>query len=962
MKRILICLVLLAGLLIGTPAATSAETLTIPCGLNGGEYYVSMPAGLLSGSNPNTRCSGELFIDSRVKVIGGLAFEKSTVTSVILPKSVLQIAPYAFADTVINSISIPDSVTTIGPGAFAFTKLASIKLPKYLDRIEESLFYGTPLTSITIPKQVKSIGDNAFRGTLLGKVSIPDTVSSIGDYAFEDSQLTEVIIPDSIVEIQEGTFANTPLTSIKIGKSVQRIGSSAFLFTKISSLVIPDSVTTIGRGAFGGSSISTITIPNSVKEIGDAAFAGTKLTSVVIPNSLTRISASLFLDTQLNSVIIPNSITNIGKYAFFNTPLTSINIPDSVTVIGDYAFSYTSLQSLNIPDSVTTIGEAAFARIDELVSVSIPDGLQNLGQKVFEDNYALKTILYCGEFVDFPVSPTCTPERRAAVELKAKEESEAKAKADLKAKTEADAKAQIDKAVSEIAAKTEADAKAAIDKAVAETEAKLKADLKAEKDSKLESDTSDCPENWIIPTPNLSIRWDSASNSFKSNFGQIFGNSEPEILSFNTNDFNNAKLSKISEFFGTEFLERLRAEGGNVGLRDILAVEPTINYLSALITNTEVDSFPIRWDYKKNFSELTPSSLLSSGILLEDIEGKEIQYILEITKRGCANKRVVMSTAVTFPKSGVVQKPIGLDNWVADTEAYLRSRYEVAEKRTVNWLVFDSNVKKFRELLDQLESKAKTTNPPFDVPVEMSPVVYVGEDDLQFVPFLMGIPSKTCFWGSPLYPFYFYLDSSVRLRSTPCKIVAFAPDYRNLTIDSKNSWASLVLVEVLDIPVRKTLTKTEAISIFQPIIKDIIATKNFSEPLSVDRINEEFLSIVLKRGIRDFLEEGGKLISDEVKRIETEKAAAEKAAADKVAAELKAKQEADAKVAAEKFAADKAAGEKIIADANAEAARILAAAKAAAAKKKITITCVKGKLSKKVTAVKPLCPKGYKKK
>ena len=52
------------------------------------------------------------------------------------------------------------------------------------------------------------------------------------------------------------------------------------------------------------------------------------------------------------------------------------------------------------------------------------------------------------------------------------------------------------------------------------------------------------------------------------------------------------------------------------------------------------------------------------------------------------------------------------------------------------------------------------------------------------------------------------------------------------------------------------------------------------------------------------------------------------------------------------------------AEAKAAAAKILAAAKAkaAAAKKKTTITCVKGKLIKKVTAVKPVCPKGYKKK
>lgn len=84
-------------------------------------------------------------------------------------------------------------------------------------------------------------------------------------------------------------------------------------------------------------------------------------------------------------------------------------------------------------------------------------------------------------------------------------------------------------------------------------------------------------------------------------------------------------------------------------------------------------------------------------------------------------------------------------------------------------------------------------------------------------------------------------------------------------------------------------------------------------------------------------------------------------AAEKTEAELKAKQEADAKTAAELKAKDeaKAVADKLIADAKVEAARILAAAKAAATKK-TTITCIKGKLTKKVTAVKPRCPVGYK--
>ena len=89
----------------------------------------------------------------------------------------------------------------------------------------------------------------------------------------------------------------------------------------------------------------------------------------------------------------------------------------------------------------------------------------------------------------------------------------------------------------------------------------------------------------------------------------------------------------------------------------------------------------------------------------------------------------------------------------------------------------------------------------------------------------------------------------------------------------------------------------------------------------------------------------------------------------KAAAELKAKQEAEAKTAAElkakQEAETKAAAElKAKQEAEARAAAELKAKQEAEAKatatKKITITCTKGKLIKKVTAVKPKCPVGYK--
>jgi len=109
------------------------------------------------------------------------------------------------------------------------------------------------------------------------------------------------------------------------------------------------------------------------------------------------------------------------------------------------------------------------------------------------------------------------------------------------------------------------------------------------------------------------------------------------------------------------------------------------------------------------------------------------------------------------------------------------------------------------------------------------------------------------------------------------------------------------------------------------------------------------------------------LIEDAKNRELKAKQDAEKAAA----AELKAKQEAEAKAAAElkakqeaeaKAAAELKAKQEAEAKAAAELKAKQEAAALAAANKKITITCVKGKTVKKVTAVKPKCPKGFKKK
>lgn len=89
--------------------------------------------------------------------------------------------------------------------------------------------------------------------------------------------------------------------------------------------------------------------------------------------------------------------------------------------------------------------------------------------------------------------------------------------------------------------------------------------------------------------------------------------------------------------------------------------------------------------------------------------------------------------------------------------------------------------------------------------------------------------------------------------------------------------------------------------------------------------------------LKDLIKTAEKIVEED-KKIEFAQAEAVR-----LAVELKAKQEAEAKAAADLKAKQEADVK-------------------AAALKKTTITCLKGKLVKKITAVNPVCPKGYKKK
>lgn len=212
------------------------------------------------------------------------------------------------------------------------------------------------LKSITIPENVISINSTAFR-------SCSGLTAFYGKFASADNRC--LIIDGDLL-----AFAPAGLTEYAIPNNIYSIGNNAFYgCNNLVSITIPDSAISIGNCAFYGcSNLKNITIPNSIAEIGQSVFGGCEQLPII---DNIRYADTYLIEAVDNSCInynIQDFTRFIGNEAFKNCEnLVNITIPHNVIDIGFLAFdNCVNLKEVVIGKSVISIGSGCFSNCKHL--------------------------------------------------------------------------------------------------------------------------------------------------------------------------------------------------------------------------------------------------------------------------------------------------------------------------------------------------------------------------------------------------------------------------------------------------------------------------------------------------------------------------------------------------------------------------------------------------------------------
>lgn len=148
--------------------------------------------------------------------------------------------------------------------------------------------------------------------------------------------------------------------------------------------------------------------PSNVASIGDYAFMSlyntqnkTGMTDIIIPNSVTYLGAGLFeCCLKLTNVTFQREtkVKNIRDYAFWCcVDLKEVTLPDGIETIGDCSFQYNfQMTKIELPNTLTTIGDHFLCCNSSLTTLTIPYSVTDIAGACFHGCESLTDVYLMG--------------------------------------------------------------------------------------------------------------------------------------------------------------------------------------------------------------------------------------------------------------------------------------------------------------------------------------------------------------------------------------------------------------------------------------------------------------------------------------------------------------------------------------------------------------------------------------
>ncbi len=400
----------------------------------------------------------------------------ASATEIVLPEGIAGLGGFYKGNTTITKVILPKSIVKIDDSAFeGCSNLAEVVFPTYeagefvyLTELGSRAFYGTALVNVTVPAYVVEVGDYAFAATAkLSELVFEkgSNISVVPGYLVSNSTVNAIYLNgkedkgvSQIVEVKAYAFTNAKsLTLIDWGGEPEKdengeyvykmkfSGGSTFNATNIV-LTLPANLTEVGaKNSFAGVSAfvypeglqlkqlpagflnsytgTTFVLPACVEQIGTTTgstsdSASGKLTHFSVEEGsklhtlgyyalnnfmasgtidltnctlLRKVDANAFYNCKNTILKLPGDIQEWGRT--FEDPTSWTSAPKGTTAFG----STKKVTTVEIaPKTTDGIGTAEldglFMDQEALVTVTLPEGMTRIGKYAFAGCKVLKTI------------------------------------------------------------------------------------------------------------------------------------------------------------------------------------------------------------------------------------------------------------------------------------------------------------------------------------------------------------------------------------------------------------------------------------------------------------------------------------------------------------------------------------------------------------------------------------------